>query len=290
MFTIGLGLMLYLLLLGAATDSSSPPDQPVGWQAGSSRGGTWVITSNCLSTIFACTWSVQHLNIPQGDKWSLSLQKFKWMVIMILFPELGVIHAIFEFTMALEALRLMEQDIQKSVALPWWLPPRALSSLPPQRRLRFPSCLACSLSRFRKPREDMDIERQSIQDGPKWTFTHCFFANMGGLYYEGAQEQFPLTALQLARDVKGFERPSITKEEIQDKSKQDWFAKGVAALQFLQLALSLIVRTNQGLAFSQLETITLGFAVCGMVTYCIYLYKPQNVATRTLWPQRSESL
>jgi hypothetical protein len=111
---------------------------------------------------------------------------------------------------------------------------------------------------------------------------------MGGFYYEGGDSKFPLTARQLAMQDPAFERPTITEEEIRDRSKQDWFAKGVAALQFLQLALSLIVRTNQGLAFSQLETITLGFAVCGAVIYLIYLYKPQRVETRTPLLWRSE--
>lgn len=96
-----------------------------------------------------------------------------------------------------------------------------------------------------------------------------------------------MTALQLAK-ASGFKRPPITEEEIKDKSKQDWFPKGVAALQFLQLALSLIVRTNRGLAFSQLETVTLGFAVCGVVINLVYLYKPQNVTTTTPLPQRNE--
>jgi hypothetical protein len=48
------------------------------------------------------------------------------------------------------------------------------------------------------------------------------------------------------------------------------------------------VRTNQGLAFSQLETITLGFAVCGVVIYLIYLYKPQKVGARTPLKWQSE--
>jgi hypothetical protein len=105
----------------------------------------------------------------------------------------------------------------------------------------------------------------------------------------GERVPFPVTALQLAKETQGFERPSITKEEIDDKSKQDWFAKGVATLQFLQLALSLIVRSNQGLAFSQLETITLGLAICGAVIYLVYLYKPQAVETSTPLTRWSES-
>lgn len=102
---------------------------------------------------------------------------------------------------------------------------------------------------------------------------------MGGFYYEHGESRFPLTAPQIAAQPNGFDCPEVQEEDIQDKSKRDWFAKGIAALQFSQLILSLIVRRAQGLDFSQLETITLGFVVCGALIYLIYLYKPQNVET-----------
>ena len=106
---------------------------------------------------------------------------------------------------------------------------------------------------------------------------------MGGLYYEDGNSQFPLTALQIAAEQRKsggrFDHPEKSEEDIEDKSKRDWFANLIAALQFLQLVLSLIVRKTLGLAFSQLEAITLGFAICGATIYLIYLYKPQNVGT-----------
>jgi hypothetical protein len=54
------------------------------------------------------------------------------MIITILFPELIVLHATFEFAMALKALRLMEDD-GIFVKLPWWLRPRRSSLLLLQR-------------------------------------------------------------------------------------------------------------------------------------------------------------
>jgi hypothetical protein len=112
---------------------------------------------------------------------------------------------------------------------------------------------------------------------------------MGGICYKHGESHFPLTAFQLVEQEDVFGNPEITEKTIQDKSKREWFAKGVAALQVSQLALSLIVRTNQGLAFSQLEAITLGFAVCGALIYLVYLYKPQNAGTPfTVAVQRTE--
>ena len=40
---------------------------PVGWQAKSSRRGTLNIIENCISTIVACMWSTQHLNVPAPE-------------------------------------------------------------------------------------------------------------------------------------------------------------------------------------------------------------------------------
>lgn len=175
------------------------------------------------------------------------------MIVTILFPELIIIHAIFEVHMAWQAFQLMRRN-GKNVELPWWM------SRPSWRN---------------PPWKTRNYDK-------KWTLTHCFYGNMGGFYYYGGvpERNFPITAQQLAAEA-GFEDPVVTKEEIQDKSKRDWFSKTVAALEFLQLALSLIVRTNQGLAFSQLETLTLGLAICGAVIYLLLCYKPQNLATHT---------
>ncbi|KAK8851126.1 hypothetical protein PGQ11_013605 [Apiospora arundinis] len=123
-----------------------------------------------------------------------------------------------------------------------------------------------------------------------WTLTHCFFANMGGIRYqcenpvwgEGEYEDSPLTALQIAiyddRDH-DFDKPEMTLQYIEDISKTNAFVKVIAGLQLLQLVLSLVIRTAQGMAFSQLETLTVGFAVCGFFTYLLYWYKPQGVET-----------
>ncbi|KAK8851127.1 hypothetical protein PGQ11_013606 [Apiospora arundinis] len=82
---------------------------PVDWQAESEHRGTWGIITNCLTTIFACTWSIQHLNVPLSSdgSWSRRWRGAKWMTITILFPEFMVVHALFELLMATKALQKM---------------------------------------------------------------------------------------------------------------------------------------------------------------------------------------
>lgn len=243
-------------------------DEEVGWQPGSCYRGTWDIVSTCLSTIIACTWSIQHLNIPATDDsgWTKKKRKAKWMMVTVLFPELVLIHAMLEFYMAWSALRLMSKE-QKAVEWPWWSQKPSFSWLPSRRR--------------DVGAKDKDQERQDGTDESKknrWTLTHCYFANMGGFIYTAEGKRLLVTAQQLAKveDV-SYASPEITEQDIEDKSKQDWLAKLIAALQILQLILSIITRHVEGLQFSQLETVTLSFAICGVLIYCAYFYKPQNI-------------
>ena len=284
-------MLLYFFPLAAGFNATAPPsdDQPVGWQAGFHDRGTWAIISSCLSTIIACTWSIQHLNVPatSDGKWHRNLRSCKWMLVNILFPEFVFLQAAFELFMAVKALNQIASN-GKDVAYPWWYHCRlSLSTLVQEisglrRRLR-------GLLSSSNPHDGQDSESQKAEgvkkpeEVCKWTLTQCFFANIGGLYYEYENSHFPLTAVQIAAEQKKsegrFDHPEKPEKNIKDKSKRDWFAKLIAALQFLQLVLSLIVRKIQGLAFSQLETITLSFAVCGAMIYMIYLYKPQSVGT-----------
>jgi hypothetical protein len=74
-----------------------------------------------------------------------------------------------------------------------------------------------------------------------------------------------------------FKLPISSEEDLKDKSKTDNFTKAIAVLQILYLFLSLIVRRIRHLAFSQLKTITLAFAVCGVITYICCWFKPRDV-------------
>ncbi|KAK7920068.1 hypothetical protein PG985_008090 [Apiospora marii] len=243
------------------TTATRSQDQLVGWQAEDGRRGTWSLVTNCLTTIFACTWSVQHLNVPgpfsSDGKWYRLARSVKWMTITIFFPEFMILHALFELMIAIEALQEMAKKKTRSVKLPWWL----------------------SLSRGRGSGTDPEAQvTNNKTEGPSWTLAHCFLANMGGIRYQRLGASFPLTAFQIANTQHGlFNQPEMTEDDIGERTKQDWFIKLLATLQFLQLALSLIVRTSQGLDFSQLETITVGFAVCGVLIYLLYFSKPQGL-------------
>ncbi|KAK3302711.1 uncharacterized protein B0T15DRAFT_497165 [Chaetomium strumarium] len=306
----------------------------VGWQNGDTSRGTFSIITTCATTIFACTWTIQHLNVPAAHDGELRrhVRVCKWMVITILLPELILAHAILEFAMALGCMREMEKKVAVSldereskiqVKYPSWmtrlwsfpaiwrrararllprLRPDGLRDVEEQRRPRSTTSQtseqgspASQISEQREgsmsPRQTSEQGRPSSMAGETpdkltWTLTHAYFANMGGFVYnpdwDGVRHQFkpaarPMTGIRLAAHLDFLRCPRITEAEIKDKSKTDGLGKVFSVFQISHLMLSLIVRRAQGLPISQLEVLTLAFAVCGVATYAAYWYKPKDI-------------
>ncbi|KAF3761385.1 hypothetical protein M406DRAFT_281352, partial [Cryphonectria parasitica EP155] len=84
----------------------------VGWQTGPDTRSTLGLIWSCLGTIFACTWTVLHLNLPGLDDttWEKTLRKVKWLAINILFPEFIFSKAVCDLRLALEELRESETE------------------------------------------------------------------------------------------------------------------------------------------------------------------------------------
>jgi hypothetical protein len=117
-----------------------------------------------------------------------------------------------------------------------------------------------------------------------WTLEHAFFADSGGFWLESSDyPAFPITAASIRYLVKeGYlEYPSITREEIWDKSKADKFAKGFALIQSGWLVLQTITRASLRLPISPLELFTIAFVVSTVMSYFFWLHKPQHVTVPT---------
>ena len=121
----------------------STPSTVVNYVSSADTRGTIDILWSCLFTVIACTWTVQHLNVPEqregrdpgwlGDiKWGLKrgFTSTKWMLATIIAPEV----LLSKYWGDLEDAKL-------------------------------------DLKKFRK---------FAAKDGVPWTLSHCFFANMGG--------------------------------------------------------------------------------------------------------------
>ena len=92
----------------------------VGWKAGPTQRGSLMLIYGCLSTIFASTWAVLHLNVPApyDSAWTRGLRKIKWMAITILFPEFIFSKAVCELRLAVADLYSMHVKL-KETRLRW---------------------------------------------------------------------------------------------------------------------------------------------------------------------------
>jgi hypothetical protein len=71
--------------------------------------------------------------------------------------------------------------------------------------------------------------------------------------------------------------PRIAVEDIEDKSKGDFISKGLVLLQTGWFIAQCIARGSQGLPITELELVTVAFAVLNLVMYVLWWDKPLNV-------------
>jgi len=117
--------------------------------------------------------------------------------------------------------------------------------------------------------------------GHGWTMAHGFFLGMGGFTLHDergtALRILEPNELETLSKAKKIAWPSITEEEIQDRSKGDYLSKGVVLVQTGWFITQCIVRGAYGLAITELEVATLALAALSVVTYYLWWHKPLDV-------------
>jgi hypothetical protein len=129
----------------------------------------------------------------------------------------------------------------------------------------------------------------------KWTLAHSYFANMGGFerhYMEVGTcnpEEFcteaksnPVTAYALVNCCVGSPHDPLPelvldRDDIEDKSKADWFLKSIAVVQISWLIVSVIDRAATHLPITQLEICSSAFGLLAIATYLANWSKPKDV-------------
>lgn len=103
--------------VATSTANATSSTQYEGWVSSPNGRGTFDIIWSCLVTIFLCTWTSLHLNVPALHEhyWQRCARKFKWMVQAIMAPELVVGFAAGQ---KVEARRSVE--LWKSSGFPQW--------------------------------------------------------------------------------------------------------------------------------------------------------------------------
>ncbi|TFK70478.1 hypothetical protein BDN72DRAFT_535855 [Pluteus cervinus] len=117
---------------------------------------------------------------------------------------------------------------------------------------------------------------------PEWTTTHGHFVQMGALagnFADGHQEVINPDFLE-AYLVQGKVRIAdlrISKGQLDDRSKGDFLSKGLVVLQTSWFILECLARFQQHLLITELEVVTLAFAILNIITYVLWWDKPLNV-------------
>jgi hypothetical protein len=73
--------------------------------------------------------------------------------------------------------------------------------------------------------------------------------------------------------------PKLSTERVSDLSKEDIFVKLLAISQIIWLCLQLSMRLGQGVPTTQLEVMTMGYALCSALTYFLLFDRPRDVTT-----------
>ncbi|KAL0958874.1 hypothetical protein HGRIS_014190 [Hohenbuehelia grisea] len=109
-----------------------------------------------------------------------------------------------------------------------------------------------------------------------WTMVHGMFVQMDGfVVYQQPDDQ----AFQVLHhdDAGDYDIHHIPAEAIWDKSKGDALAKVVVCLQLLWFILQFLARIQQHLAVTELELVTLGYAILALLLCFFWWYKPLDV-------------
>lgn len=294
------------------------PTTHVSFVSSPDSRGTLDILWSCLFTIIACTWTIQHLNIPeQRDRASEKKDRLhqiwyaaergaksfwsnlKWMLFTMVAPEFILGKAIGDFMVAWDLKKKVDEMKRRGEVEfheEWGLSHGFFALMggfrvllrddsqekkETQRRENTPTgekqgdklerasiaVLDDSEIQGSRTKEGENIRDQTPQTSLEW--------DLPGI--EGSGILPPETLLWLREHRQISRLPNITKEEIHDKSKANFFIKALAVVQVLWVCIQIIVRNARGLAISQLELVVTAFSVCTIITYIFLIPKPQGV-------------
>ncbi|KAJ8514782.1 hypothetical protein ONZ45_g7720 [Pleurotus djamor] len=109
---------------------------------------------------------------------------------------------------------------------------------------------------------------------PGWTQTHSYFILMGGFAVKGRRPGSWRNVTLVAGKIF---IPFLEEVEIANGSKSDAVAKTIIIIQVTWFISQLCSRVNQGLVITELEIMTLAYAVICAMLYGMWFWKPYDV-------------
>ncbi|KAG2118295.1 hypothetical protein DEU56DRAFT_918909 [Suillus clintonianus] len=294
-----------------ATATSDSPEAP-----SFTNRTLWNIIFTSVLTLFSCIYGAIHPNIPspKDSPFRILWRRLGIIIMALIFPDLIATWAMrqwisacrvtkqfkesgyfnvpqlqgksenYEFKLAEAPAEQLEHELDILPCVLNTLPHRSLASQEHDRARLSVAPAEVSTSRYRaltKPFKRLFKAYISDQsEDYAWTQTHSFFVLMGGfmLYLDGEPHHTldPDEVLKLIREG-CIDAPTLTAKQIRDRSKGNIILKGLIILQVAWFILQLISRAIYHLETTQLETVTLAFAVLNFLTYAVWWNKPLDV-------------
>ncbi|KAG2360336.1 hypothetical protein BDR07DRAFT_1610879 [Suillus spraguei] len=293
-------LCLFLYLVGviqaantttATTTSTTTNDTP------SFTRTLWSIVSSSVLTLFACIYTAVHPNIPSPEDSPLLIlwRRLGMMIMALIAPELIVAWAMRQWISAHRVTRQFKESGYFNISLSQeqsenhgpiaatadaYVEDHDSTRLP----IAHPEVLTPRYGGTRvlaKPFKKL-LKTYVLKqyEDYTWTQMHSFFVLMGGfmLYVDKKPYQTlrPDEVLELIR-VGCVDAPTLTANQIHDRSKGNAISKGLIILQVAWFVMQFITRVIYRLEITQLEVGTLAFAVLNFLTYAVWWNKPLNV-------------
>ncbi|KAL5045595.1 hypothetical protein BDW71DRAFT_208138 [Aspergillus fruticulosus] len=255
---------------------SSPALQ--GWTFNDNSRSSWDIVWTCLTTIFACTWTVLHMPVPRrNSSESLVLaRKLTIWTIALFAPEQIVLIASDEFW-RVWSLRVrcngaqVESDRRTGEPDSWLY-----------RRTKPLAEVALAAGG-----EDRELNLHPVP--AHWTLAQCWCVQMDGVTLETDDGWiFCVGADQMTAFIEaGVIRCSdFTEREIKDRAKADTLAKTFTVCQSTWVTANIVARAGYDLPITPFEFSTLSYVACAIMAYACWWYKPQDMAVPIAIPLR----
>ncbi|KAJ5261689.1 hypothetical protein N7505_008556 [Penicillium chrysogenum] len=256
--------ILLSVFVGQCMASSSTP--LLSWQLDANSRSAWDILWTCLSTIFACTWTLLHMDVPPRNMSiaRCTLSKMREWILAILAPEVIFLRAIGQLADARNLQKVCNKaqktrDVESSEPKLW-------------------------LSQRTRPLEQVqNLDHVDLHPvHTEWTLRQCFCIIAGGLVLQ-TQDQW-IYKIQ-PRDMKPLIQAGMVHcsdfrdQDIEDRAKADSFAKFFTVLQSTWFICNVITRWAYDLPISPIELSTLAYVGCAILIYGVWWYKPKDMGT-----------
>ncbi|KAJ5688166.1 hypothetical protein N7536_010785 [Penicillium majusculum] len=238
----------------------------VSWQLEDNSRSTFALVWSCLSTIFACTWTVLHPSLPRRNSPTVRtiISNFAYWLLAIFFPEYVFVNAS-QMRYRAMILKNVCNEAQKT---------RYLESVDPESWL----------SKRARPLDQVQ-NQDSADPHPfrtEWTLRKCFCIIAGGL---ALQTQDGWIYILRRSDMKPFIETGIVEDtdfhdrEVEDHAKADSLGKTFTVLQTSWFLFNIIARWAASLPVAPIELATIAYIPCAVLMYVMWWYNPKDMTT-----------